>query len=87
MSGDARSTVALLNPVQVDLDLGEEPVDLRMIFERSGLSRHGWDFEGAMHNTAVRICIERTAQAVARARKRKHRRAVHSAPITRMESA
>jgi len=78
---------SILNPAQVPLPLEDQARadTLRAVFENSGLLRHGWTFDRAMRTPAVRICLERTAQSVARARARKARRAAHSAAIAPLE--
>jgi hypothetical protein len=58
------------------LDDSSNALLLRLAFERSGLPERGWTFERAMKCQSVRLCIEHTAQSVAKARARKHRRAV-----------
>jgi len=70
---------SILNPAQVPLPLEDQSSAalLRAVFERSGLRARGWTFDRALRTPAVRICLERTAQAVARARARKARRAAH----------
>ena len=70
---------SILNPAQVPLPLEDESSSflLRLAFERSGLRARGWTFDRAMRTPAVRICLERTAQAVAKARARRARRSAH----------
>ena len=56
---------------------------LRVAFEHSGLARRPtWTFDRAMKCPAVRKCIENTARAILRARKRKHRRAARVINLT-----
>ena len=78
---------SILNPAQQPLPLEDESSAalLRAVFERSGLRARGWTFDRAMKCDSVRICLERTAQAVAKARARKVRGAAHSAAIAPME--
>jgi len=56
---------------QQPLPLPEDPgsVDtLRDVFARSGLEKHGYTFERALHTPAVRIALNNTALAALRAR-------------------
>jgi len=84
------------SPAQQPLPLEDQARadTLRAVFDNSGLLRLGWTFDRALRTPAVRICLQRTAEAVARARARKARRAQrssfiihHSSLLTEQEEA